>query len=191
MHWNAAGEVDQYGGRAQVLFLPVGILAGVIGLLLVVPRIEPRRANLSLSAGAYRVITYAVLAFLTGFHAMIVAAALGSDVDITRVLPIGMGVLFILIGNWLPKVRSNFFLGVRTPWTLSSEHTWRRTHRVGGWVFVGFGVALLVVGALSPGAAVIGVAAGGAALAALGLMAYSYVVWRHAPDRNANISRWG
>lgn len=129
---------------------------------------------------------YSVLGFFMALHATIVASAVGHDVDMNRIVLVGMGVLFMLIGNWLPKMRSNFFVGIRTPWTLSSEHTRRRTHQVGGRLFVGLGAMLLLVGALLPGSNVVGVIAGGAALVAFGLVTYSYLVWRDAPDRGAS-----
>lgn len=186
IHWNAAGEVDGYAGRLFALGLPVLVGAGLLAGLLLLPSIEPRRANLRRSAGAYRAIATALFAFMLAFHGFLVSAALGGDLDPTRVLPIAIGALLIVVGNWLPKVRSNWFLGIRTPWTLSSESTWRRTHRVGGWAFVIGGLAMIAVGALAPATMSVGAVAVGAAVLSLGVGGYSYVVWRSAPDRNGH-----
>lgn len=182
VHWNAAGDVDRYAGRLEGTGLLVLVTAGVVGLLLALPRIEPRRANLRRSASVFRVSFYGVLAVLGGIHLMALATALGRDVHVSRIVPLGVGGLLVAIGNVLPKTRSTFMLGIHTPWTLSSEHTWRRTHRVAGWAFVGVGVLTIVVGLLWPASA-IGVIAPAAAVLALGVMVYSYVVWRNAPDR--------
>jgi uncharacterized membrane protein len=184
IHWNAAGEVDGYAGRLFALGLPVLVGACLLAGLLLLPDIEPRRANLRRSAGAYRAIATALFAFMLAFHGFLVSAALGGGLDPTRVLPIAIGALLIVVGNWLPKVRSNWFLGIRTPWTLSSESTWRRTHRVGGWAFVIGGLTMIAVGALAPASMSVGAVAVGAAVLSLGVAVYSYVVWRSAPDRN-------
>lgn len=182
VHWNAAGDVDRYAGRLQGTGLLVLITAGVVGLLLALPRIEPRRANLRRSATAYRVSFHGVLAVLGGIHLMTLATALGRDVNLSRTVPLVIGGLLVVIGNVLPKTRSTFTIGIRTPWTLSSEHTWRRTHRVAGWAFVGVGLLTIVIGLLWPASAM-GVIGPTAAVLALGVMVYSYIVWRSAPDR--------
>ena len=92
------------------------------------------------------------------------------------------GGLFVVLGNLLGKVRPNWFVGIRTPWTLSSKLAWDRTHRAGGWVFVLLGVLTMATAVLHAGWAlrVLGVA-GVASL--LGLVVYSYVLWRRDPEK--------
>jgi uncharacterized membrane protein len=92
-------------------------------------------------------------------------------------------VLLVVIGNWLPKIRSNFMFGVRTPWTLTSDRTWCRTHRAAGWTFIPLGLATIVLAALMPASNLLGILAGGITVVVVGLFVYSYVVWRGAPDR--------
>jgi uncharacterized membrane protein len=190
IHWNAAGEVDRYAGRLAGLFTTVAAGAATAALLLVIPHIEPRRRNLQRSAAAYRVAYYATLGLLVAVHGSIVAAALGHVVDPTRIIAAGAGVLLIVIGNWLPTVRSNFMFGVRTPWTLTSDYTWRRTHRVAGRALVGLGLLLIVAGFVTDGAGVPAVAIA-AAVFTVGVFAYSYMVWRTAPDRDQGRSATG
>ncbi|HEX6256329.1 MAG TPA: SdpI family protein [Euzebyales bacterium] len=183
IHWNAAGDVDRYAGRLAGLFTTVAVAAAAAALLMVIPHIEPRRRNLQRSAGAYRMAYYATLGLLVVVHASVVAAALGHGVDPTRVIAAGAGVLLIVIGNWLPKVRSNFLFGVRTPWTLASDYTWRRTHRAAGRAMVVLGL-LLVVSALVTGGVGAPALAIAAAVFTVGVFGYSYLVWRSAPDRD-------
>jgi uncharacterized membrane protein len=190
VHWNAAGEVDRYAGRLAGLFTMVAVTAATMALLLVIPHVEPRRRNLQRSAGAYRMAYYATLGLLVAVHGSIVAAALGHVVDPTRVIAAGAGVVLIVIGNWLPKVRSNFMFGVRTPWSLTSDYTWRRTHRVAGRAMVGLGVLLIMTGFVTDGAGV-RVLAIAAAVFTVGVFAYSYLVWRTAPDRDQGRSATG
>lgn len=181
-HWTADGRVDGYAGKLAGLYLPVGLFVVGIGVLFLVPVIEPRKRNLARSAAAFRATAYALIGFFLALHALIVAAALGRGLEMGRMVPVGVGALLLVIGNWLPKVRSNFLFGIRTPWTLTSDHTWRRTHRVGGRIFVGLGLVTIIASALLPVGALPVVLGAGAAVVALGLVAYSYVVWRSAPD---------
>jgi uncharacterized membrane protein len=183
IHWNGAGEIDRYAGRLAGLFTTVAVAAATAVVLVVIPRIEPRRRNLQRSAAAYRVAYYATLGLLAAVHASIVAAALGHVVDPTTIIVAGAGVLLVVIGNWLPKVRSNFLFGVRTPWTLSSDYTWRRTHLVAGRAMVVLGLLLVASGILADGV-VVPVLAVAAAGFTVGVVAYSYLVWRSAPDRD-------
>jgi len=82
-------------------------------------------------------------------HGMIIAAGLGFSVKIDRLMPLGVGLLVVFLGNFLTRVEPNWFIGIRTPWTLSSDTVWRKTHRTGGWVFV-LGGLVLAIGAFLP-----------------------------------------
>jgi uncharacterized membrane protein len=180
--WTFDGRIDGYASKLPGLFGPVALFPVIIGVLFLVPKIEPRRINLVRSAKAFRATVYAAIVFFAALHALIVASALGYALQINRALPVGIGALLVVIGNWLPKTRSNFLFGIRTPWTLSSDYTWRRTHRVGGRVFVGLGLVMMLAAALLPPSWLAGVLGVGGAVAAVGLVVYSYVVWRTAPD---------
>lgn len=183
LRWGLDGQVESYAGKLTGLFLTVLVLPLVAGLLALIPWIEPRRINLARSAPAFRAVIYAVIVFLTALHVLIVATALGYEINVGRVVPAAVGVLLVVIGNWLPKTRSNFLFGIRTPWTLTSDHTWRRTHRVGGRVFVALGIGTIVTSLLAPPAALLPVIGIGTVLTVVGLVAYSYAAWRTAPDR--------
>ena len=121
--------------------MPVTTIA-IAALLAVIPRFEPRRANLERSGKAYGAIWITVVTLLGGVHVLTVAAALGADLEISRLVLIGTGLLFVVIGNYLPKVRPNYLMGIRTPWTLASDLSWTRTHRLGGRLFVIEGLVL-------------------------------------------------
>ena len=83
-----------------------------------------------------------------------------------------------MIGNVLPRVRPNWMVGVRTPWTLSSDRVWERTHRVGGYLMLALGLALLLSAAFAPPVATFALILGGALVVSLGTIIYSYIVWR-------------
>jgi immunity protein, SdpI family len=102
---------------------------------------------------------------------------LGWPIPVKRFVPFSVGALFVLLGSLLPRFRSNFFFGIRTPWTLSSESVWAQTHRIGGWAFALMGLLLIIAGVVGSTRWLIGAFAGSVVLA-LGLLVYSYLLWR-------------
>lgn len=183
VHWDLHGHVNRYGSKYEALsFAP--ILAAVLTLLLaVIPRFEPRKDHLRRSMKAYSVIWVGVLFVILSIHMAIIAAALGSRFNMTRVTGFVVGVLFVLIGNYLGKIRSNFFAGVRTPWTLSSELSWNKTHHLSGWLWVLFGILMIIFGVVgSPALLIVGLIVFLPAILIVTVI-YSYVVWKHDPNR--------
>jgi uncharacterized membrane protein len=183
IHWDAAGQPDGYAPAAlSFLFMPV-IMGALVALFVAIPRIEPRAGNLARSASAYQAISIAVLVLLTGIQAMIVLAGTGHPVDVNLVVGLGIGALFVVIGAVLGSVRSNFMVGVRTPWTLTSELSWQRTHRLTGRLFMGLGLILVVLAVVGRSEALFAVLIGGIVLILVVAFVYSYRVWRDDPDR--------
>lgn len=183
-HWNIDGVVDDTSGKAVGLLMLPGISLAVLALFSAIPAIEPRRRNLEASSAAYRVIWGGVALMFAVLHGMMVLAALGFDVPIERVVPVLIGALFLAMAWVMPGIRSNFMVGIRTPWTLSSEYSWRRTHEAGRWVFGAVGVALLVYGLFGTGEQLLIYVIVGAVASSLVLVAYSYAMWRADPQRH-------
>ena len=182
VHWNVAGEVDRYGGKIEgLLVLPVMTL--VIYLLLIfLPLVDPGRANYPRFAGAYATIRLSVTVLLTAVYGLSQLAAYGSSIDVSLVISILVGGLLIVIGSILDQIRPNWFVGIRTPWTLSSQRSWTRTHRLGGRLFVLMGLAIIAAGLARLPLAFLG--AGIVVIASLiWMVVYSYLVWRSDPDR--------
>lgn len=149
-HWNAAGQVDNTGGRLQLVLLMPLLAAAVAALRRVLPRIDPRRAAYELFPGTYHLYLNAVVLFLTIMQLAMIASALGWSVTVPRVALVGVGVLLAVLGNELGRVQPNWFVGIRTPWTLADTTVWRQTHRLGGRLFVGLGTLIAVCGLLLP-----------------------------------------
>ncbi len=148
-HWNLQGEPDGYSSRLwAVAALPLLILA-LTGLFTILPKVDPRGANYQKFLASYWLIANAVLVFTGIADALVIASGLGYDVRVDRLMPLGVGLLFAFLGNYLTRVEPNWFIGIRTPWTLSSDTVWRKTHRTGGWLFVLGGLAL-AAGAFAP-----------------------------------------
>ena len=182
IHWNAQGEVDGYGGKAEGLLLLPGIALATWLMLAFIPRIDPGRRNYASFGSAYFLTRLGILGFFALLHGGIVALALGAEIDIFFLFPIGIGALFLLLGNVMPKFRPNYFAGVRTPWTLASAKSWTATHRVAGRLFMVLGV--LMFGMFFVRAEwFVFVVLGCVGVLLVVTFAYSYVVWRSDPDR--------
>jgi uncharacterized membrane protein len=176
-HWNVHGQPDGWSPRLLAVAIVPLVLVALTGLFALLPRIDPRRANYEKFLDTYWLIANGVLTFMVGVHALTIASGLGMAVPIERVVPLGVGVLLIFLGNYLARVEPNWFVGIRTPWTLSSDTVWRRTHRTGGPVFVVAGV-VVAVAAIAPRAAALPIMVVAIAAASLIPVVQSYILWR-------------
>ncbi|MGQ9533210.1 MAG: SdpI family protein [Desulfotomaculales bacterium] len=177
-HWNIRGEVDNYFSRFWGAFALPLLAAGMYLAMLFLPYVDPRRDSYVRFEGAYRAVRAGLVLFLAALQAVIVAVALGGPPDLVpRVVPAALGLLMLVIGNYLPQARFNYFFGVRTPWTLASEEVWRRTHRFSGPAFVLGGLAALAA-AFLPAPANFAVGMGGIGAATLASVVYSYLAFR-------------
>ena len=136
IHWNIEGKIDGYGAKEWALFLTPGIMAGLLALFVALPWLSPKQFSLESFAATYGFIIMLILATTAYIHGLTLWAAAAGQVDITRALLAGLLIMFGLMGNVIGKVRRNFWVGVRTPWTLASERVWNDTHRLAGQLFV-------------------------------------------------------
>jgi uncharacterized membrane protein len=183
MKWNAAGEVTQHGGRFAGLFgLPLIALA-VHGLLRIAPLIDPGRANYPKFVTPYNILRFGILATLATIHGLILLQVRGRQIEMATVMPMVIATLFMLFGGLMGKLRPNWFIGIRTPWTLSSKTAWVRTHRLGGWLMVLLGMAIVIATPMLDGQQPMRLLIGGSVGVAIWGTVYSYLVWRTDPDK--------
>ena len=182
VHWGLSGTPDRFGGKIEGLAGPPLITLAVYLLLLAAPRIDPRRAHYDAFAAPFTIIRAAVVGLMLGINLIVHVSMRGQLASVNVVVPIAIGVFFLVLGNYLPKVRSNWFVGVRTPWTLSSEESWRRTHRLAGWLFALSGAIVVLTAIVEPTVALAAIAVSCGISTAVSI-AYSYVVWRKDPAR--------
>jgi uncharacterized membrane protein len=134
-HWNINGEVDGYSSALWgVLIVPL-IMVALTALLLLLPRVDPLRANYQKFRRYYDGFILVFAAFLFVIQLQILLSGLGYPVSPTVVYPIILGGLFIYLGFLIEHAEQNWFVGIRTPWTLSSEQVWKKTHARGGTLF--------------------------------------------------------
>jgi uncharacterized membrane protein len=174
MHWNAAGEIDGWGERHMVLIHSLFLL-GVPVVWLLLPSVSPQRFAVESFEATWWFSGMALACLFAYLQCVHLWAAWKPDFPMDRAVLGGIGLFFVLIGNVMGKVRRNFWLGVRTPWTLANERVWYATHRLAGKTMVAGGLVTLVA-ALAGMPGVVAVAAlVGAALVPVG---YSLVYYK-------------
>lgn len=175
VHWNAHGQINGYMTPIKAVAMPMLLMAGLGVLTVVLPAISPRGYEIKPFVSVFVVLMLAIQAFVFVATLGILLNAAGHPVGklVIRMLPVG--VLLMILGNYMGKLRKNFFMGIRTPWTLSSDEVWERTHRVGGWFFMLAGLIVVIAALLNaPIMFSLCVIVGAALIPA----AYSYVVYR-------------
>ena len=177
-HFNAAGQVNGTSPKWVIAILFPAISIGIYVLVRVLvaagPRLgyqNARRANQEV----VNVILVGILLLELIVQLTIIGLALGMRIDITFVISLAISVLFMFIGNFMGRLRRNFWAGIRTPWTLASDVVWERTHRLGGWLFVigGFlGVIMSFIPLLRPWGFLVIIA-----IVVIALVIYSYIIY--------------
>ena len=175
-HWNVYGEIDGWGDRWMVLLL--GALAPVMTLLMwVVPRIDPRKQNYEKSMGPYLVITVFITLLMSGCGWCSALTALGWKIPVGRIIPLLIGIMFVALGNLMPRIRSTYMFGIRTPWTLASDTVWKKTHRLGGICFCISGLTFCLA-AVVPGVWTFAISIGFILLSTLFTFIYSWYIFQ-------------
>ncbi|MBN1585197.1 SdpI family protein [Candidatus Uhrbacteria bacterium] len=176
-HWNASGAADGWSGPAFAAFFFPAIIVAIYLLMLVLPSADPQKDRYREFSRPYQILRLATVSYMAAIYAVTSLIGLGFDIPIAKASMAGIGLLFLTIGNFMPKFRKNWFVGIRTPWTLSSETVWNRTHRVGGKLFTLGGLAALLSMLLPPRPAFAVFTATVLGLT-FGTIGYSWWVWR-------------
>jgi uncharacterized membrane protein len=183
-HWNLQGTPDGYSSRLWAVAMMPLLTLGLTGLFNVLPKVDPRRENYAKFLDSYWLIANAVLVFTGVADALILANGLGYTVQVDRLLPLGVGLLFAFLGNYLTRVEPNWFVGIRTPWTLSSDAVWRKTHRTAGWLFV-VGGLVIAAGAFAPRGVFLPLFVATIVLVAGIPVVQSYILWKREQNGRA------
>lgn len=149
-HWNIAGQVDRYTSRTFAAFFFPLLIIWIYLMMLLIPLIDPKRQNYARFEGAYRLLRSALVVFLSGTWAITILTGLGYSLNVGMIMKGGIGLLFLLIGSMMGQIRFNYFVGIRTPWTLADERVWLTTHRFGSRIWV-LGGLLILMGSSVPG----------------------------------------
>lgn len=139
-HWGMGGEVDGWSGKGFAVFAMPALMLGIQLLCFFVTASDPKRSNIRRKYLSMVLWIIPVLSVMTSCISY--AVALGAQIRVEQVIPGFIGLMFVIIGNYMPKFQQSYTMGIRLPWTLSSEENWNRTHRFGGkiWALGGIGV---------------------------------------------------
>jgi uncharacterized membrane protein len=177
-HWNANDQVDGTMPKFWGVWMMPLITLGMFVLFLVVPTIDPLKANIVQFRETFNVFIALIVAFMLYIHALTLAWSLGyQDFKMSAAMLPFMGILFIAIGFLLRKAKRNFFIGIRTPWTLSSDTVWDKTHQLGSVLFMLSG-AFAILGGFFGGMTAFWLVFVPLIGSTIFLVIYSYIVYR-------------
>ena len=183
-HWNVRGEVDDTMPALTALMIPVGITLALGILFAIIPLIEPLQEKLEASAAMLRVVWIGMLGLMIVVQAKIAGPALGHDIGPSSIVVV-IGVLFVALGNVMPKSRPGFFVGIRTPWAIMDTDNWIATHRVGGKLMMTAGAMIAVLGLVpAPDSVKLPITMGILLFSSVFPVAFSWWHWR--THRSAN-----
>jgi uncharacterized membrane protein len=177
-HWNINDQVDGYISRFWGVFLMPLVTLGIFALFLVVPNIDPLKANIAQFRETFNIFIALIVAFMLYIHGLTLAWSLGyQDFKMSAAMLPFMGILFIAIGYLLRQAKRNFFIGIRTPWTLSSDLVWDKTHQLGSALFMLSG-AFAILGGFFGGVTAFWLMFVPLIGSSLFLVVYSYILYR-------------
>ena len=141
VHWNINGEVDGFATKTQAVFIMPLVLVAVHWICVLGTNLDPKKQNISDKVFTLVLWIIPVLSLLC--NSFVYATALGHNVNVEVIMPLFMGALFVIIGNYLPKCKQSYTMGIKLPWTLDDEENWNKTHRLAGFLWVVGGVVIM------------------------------------------------
>lgn len=145
-HWGIHGEVDGWSSKSTAVFLLPCIMLGIHWLGLLATKLDPKKE--AYTAKMLSLVLWITPALSLLISTLMYSKALGYDLDINIILPLPLGLIFIVIGNLLPKMRQSYTMGIKLPWTLNNEENWNKTHRLSGKIWVAGGIVILATAIL-------------------------------------------
>ena len=187
-HWNFKGEVDGYSNKGFITILfPLTTLLMYL-LFLALPIIDPKNRNYESFSGFYHLFKALIMTVLFVLFVAIGAYNLGYNLNITLIATVSTGLLMIFIGLFLKNVKPNWFVGIKNPWTLSSDAVWKKTHIMGGYFFIIFGIIIIACNFLPELLSMI-LFILGILLIIIGTTVYSYVIYSNEKKPKAKKKR--
>ena len=144
IHFDIHGTPDNYAPKASYWWLIAATTLGMYALLLIIPLIDPKR-KIRLMGNKYFMIKLLLVLLMSLMTIFSIYVASKPQIEIKFILALLLGVMILIIGNYMPSFKPNYFIGIRTPWTLESEEIWRKTHRLGGWLWAITGLVIIVL----------------------------------------------
>ncbi|KWX80470.1 SdpI family protein [Paenibacillus jilunlii] len=174
-HFNIRGEVDRYWSKGSIIAL-TGFLGLIFPLAMqFIKSVDPKKENYSKFQNAYKMIRLAIAALFDAMLVLTVSYGLDQSIPAGKIAMVAIGLLFIVVGNFMPQIRDNYFTGIRTAWTLASPEVWRKTHRFSGRMWM-IGGLLIALGAFLPKSLSISMIIAALVIAIILPFAYSWLI---------------
>ncbi len=152
MHFGIDGKADRFGSKQELVWTVIALSAVAAGIYLLIrflPRIDPKKTA-RYSAGTFKKLSFALIVFFSALQLFVIKASVSGNVAVSKLLLPIIGLFFIYLGNLMYSVKPNYFFGIRTPWTLENESTWRATHQLAGKLWLAGGLLITIVTLLLP-----------------------------------------
>ncbi len=143
MHWNIEGKIDRYGNKSELILIPILLPLLIYLIFLIVPKIDPKN-KIKNMGNKYQNIKILLTVFMSILALFILYTAKNKSFANPNYIILLIGILYIILGNYFKTIKANYFIGIRTPWTLENETVWKETHKMGGkmWLIGGFVIVL-------------------------------------------------
>lgn len=143
MHWNIKGEIDRFGEKSELLLIPILLPLLVYIIFLIVPKIDPKN-KISKMGNKYQHIKILLTTFMSILALFIIYTAKNQSFANPNYIVLLVGILYIILGNYFKTIKANYFIGIRTPWTLENETVWKETHKLGGKMWFVGGIIVVI-----------------------------------------------
>ena len=172
-HWNGAGEVNGYSSRLMACFGIPGFMLLMAVVINFAYMADPKRANIARSRELKQITRWFIVILAVLVQCITMLSGVGVELNVGLLTSVPIAILFIVIGNYMPKCKQNYTLGIKLPWTLADEDNWNRTHRLAGYVWTLGGLAMLAFG-------LVGRSGPYFAIVVAIILIYSYVLWKRS-----------
>ena len=143
MHYNIEGEIDRYGNKSELILIPIMTSLLIYLIFLAVPYIDPKK-QIQKMGGKYNALKFIITTFMSILALFIIYTAKNQTLTDPDYILLGCGVLFLILGNYFKTLKANYFIGIRTPWTLESESVWKATHKLAGKIWFLGGLLIIL-----------------------------------------------
>ncbi len=179
-HWNSAGEIDGWSSKSFAVFGLPGFLFAVHWICVLASSADPKKQNIEGKVLNIVLWTCPIISVLGAV--LMYGTALGMEFRVEKIIPLLVGVVFIMVGNYLPKCKQSYTMGIKLPWTLNDEDNWNRTHRLGGKLWVACGV-VIILSMFLPNKFMVAIFLSVVAVAVFVPTVYSYLIFREKEKR--------
>lgn len=181
MQWGTDGSVNWYGSKGVAFFVNNGFLIFSYLILALSPKIDPKKKNYQQFSRSYRIILHTTTGLFFVINLFVLFTSLGYQLNLHFFVPVLVGLLLIVMGNYMQTIKPNWFIGIKTPWTLNNEDIWRKTHRLGSKIFILFGFSIIFT-IFIPEAIIFPVILISGLITILFPIGYSYYLYRRMND---------